>query len=303
MQFSFGRLKTAFFFPVVFFISGPMFAQQTATDFFKISSRSFDYKDYDNAIFFANKALELNPKYGAAYWNLAMAYDSKGMYHKSSSNYSAAIKLYDNDKDQAALHKNRGMVYNELKNYDSAIYDFDIAIEMNLDYGNAYWNRGLAYDGLKKYKPAINDYTKAVQFMEPGEDMAQVYLQRGVDYALLNQKEKSDSDYHKVLKIMPEPGYYSAYAWLLLGSKNEALEQVNKFLAKAETKPDDLKYGYLNAASIYAMLNNETESLKYLDLAFKTGYSDFLYLQKDKDFDNIRDGEAYKALIKKHTPH
>jgi len=276
-------------------------AQQTATDFFKISLRAIDYKDYENVIFFANKALEINPKYAAAYWNRAIGYDGKNELDKSIKDYTTAITLYDNPTDLAVLYKNRGMEYDNMHKYDSAILDFNKAIEMNPALGYAYWNKGLAFDGLKKYDSAAANYTLAMNFFQPGGDLLQLYLQRGSDYNNLNEKKKAEADYRKVIKMATEPGYYSAYAMVMLDDKKGAIDEVHKFIPHDKFTPKDLKSAYFNAASIYSVLGNEVFATEYLDMALAEGYNDFVYISRDKDFDPMRDKEGFKNVIKKFT--
>ena len=66
----------------------------------------------------------------------------------------------------------------------------------------------------------------------------------------------------------------------------------------ARANEDTLK-GDLTAR--YAAMKDEENTLKYLELAFKNGYNDFLYVQGDKDFDFVRTNPAYPALIKKYN--
>jgi tetratricopeptide (TPR) repeat protein len=290
-----------FLFLIILMQSIQSFGQQTATDFFNIAQKAFQYKDYNNVIFFCNKAIALNPDYGAAYWSRAIAYDSKGEYTNSVSDYTRAMGLYDNDADLSVLHKNRGMVYNSMKKYDSAIFDFNKAITYNPDFGFAWWNKGISFDGLRQYDSAVASYTRAMQYFKPGNDLAQLYLFRGQDYTNLNNKDKATSDFKTIQTFFKEPGYYTAYAKFLLGNKKGMLEDMNQYLSSVKTKPkDQVKYVYFDVAALNSIISIDNEALKNLDLALKHGYNDFLFLSKDKDFDNIRELPAFKELVKKY---
>jgi tetratricopeptide (TPR) repeat protein len=299
MKFAKPGLFLLFFFNVLVF-NVETNAQQTATDFFKISQKAFQYKDYDNVIFFTNKAIELNPDYGAAYWNRAIAYDCKGEYQKSIADYSKAIQLYDNDVDRSVLLKNRGMVFNTIKEYDSAILDFNRSILLKPDYSFAWWNKGISFDGLKKYDSAIAAYSKAMQYFQPGNDLAQLYLSRGIDYKNLGDKDKSTPDFKKVLDIT-EPGYYNAYALYMLGDEKKARESINKSLQNVKSaKTEAAMQLYFDAAAIFAVMNDVQECMKYMELAFKNGYNDFQFISKDKDFENVRDRGSFKELMRRY---
>ena len=203
-------------------------AQQTATDFFNISLKAFKYRDYSNVIFFANKAIELNPKYAGAYWNLAIAYDCLGEYRKSLDKYSSAMALYDNDADLSVLHKNRGMVYISICQFDSALYDFNTAIAMKPDNSFAIWNKGLAYDGKKMYDSAIANYTHALTFFAAGNDRNQLLILRGQDYKRMGKNAKSDSDFQDIVKQTTAPDYFTAQAKFLMGDTKGAENEISK---------------------------------------------------------------------------
>ena len=57
---------------------------------------------------------------------------------------------------------NRGYVYYKMKQYDSAISDFDSALKINPEYARAYFNRGLVYADLKQYRQAGESFSQAI---------------------------------------------------------------------------------------------------------------------------------------------
>jgi len=59
-------------------------------------------------------------------------------------------------------YNNRGIVYDDLKEYDKAMADYNKANEINPQYAMAYNNRGSVYYDLKEYDKAIKDYNKAL---------------------------------------------------------------------------------------------------------------------------------------------
>ncbi len=94
----------------------------------------------------------------------------KGNYEKAIDYYTKAIEL---KPDYAAAYINRGNIYNGLKEYEKAINDFNKAIELEPDIAIAYNNRGIVYYRLKKYGNAINDYNKAIEVKPDDADAYQ----------------------------------------------------------------------------------------------------------------------------------
>lgn len=56
---------------------------------------------------------------------------------------------------------------------------------------------------------------------------------------------------------------------------------------------------YYNLACIYSLGGDKKKALEYLTMAVDKGYENYLWMQKDKDLDNLRDTEEFKALMKK----
>jgi len=83
---------------------------------------------YQKAISYFTKAIELNPKYAETYCNLGKAYAGLGQYPKAISDYTKAIEL---NPEFAVACNNRGVVYADLGQYPKAISDYTKAIELN----------------------------------------------------------------------------------------------------------------------------------------------------------------------------
>ncbi|WP_375469892.1 tetratricopeptide repeat protein, partial [uncultured Nostoc sp.] len=60
-------------------------------------------------------------------------------------------------------YNNRGNSYDNKKDYDRAIADYNLAIKLDPNYTFAYYNRGNSYDNKKDYDRAIADYNLAIK--------------------------------------------------------------------------------------------------------------------------------------------
>ena len=109
--------------------------------------------------------------------------DTLSIWNDALEKYPSTIKGYNG----------RGDAYNELHKYELAIKDFNKALEMKVDYSDAYYNRGLAYYWLGKeaqdagktnvalslYYKAISDDSLAIKY---SPDLACAYFNRSGNY-------------------------------------------------------------------------------------------------------------------------
>ena len=80
-------------------------------------------------------------------------------------------------------YRNRGDIFaDEMKDYSTAIMDYNKAIELDGKYLDAYWNRASAYYNLKNYSAALKDYKKV---LELDATKNQVLFQIGYCYSEL----------------------------------------------------------------------------------------------------------------------
>ena len=79
------------------------------------------------------------------------------------------------DLGKAQAYYDCGVVYCKAGAFDSAISDFNKAIEINPDFAEAYCARGIAYGKEGAHGLAISDYTKAIEI---NPRLAVAYFQR-----------------------------------------------------------------------------------------------------------------------------
>src|SRR5262249_39533433 len=101
--------------------------------------------ELDGAIADFDRAIELNPKDDAPYYNRAQARRLKNDTAGAIADYTKAIEL---SSTNPAAYNNRGNARAENKDRDGAIADYTRAIELKPDYARAYYNRAM----LKKEK-------------------------------------------------------------------------------------------------------------------------------------------------------
>ena len=126
-------------------------------------------------------------------------------------------------------------------------------------------------------------------------------LNRGRSGLFLSKKDLTGAinQYEKALSIQPnfpEALNNLALAYTVGGQTGRALEAFQKLIV---LQPDNAT-NYYNVAVLYALQNNEPDSIAWLKQAIDNGYQNWDLIKTDKDLAGIRNSEDYKALVKGH---
>jgi adenylate cyclase len=115
-----------------------------APDYVLLSSLNLLKKDFDKAIEYGEKAVELGPNNSSAHFFHGMALRYAGQYKEAISKFEKAIRL--NPIKPINYLNNLGWSYLLAKEYESAIKVFNEAIQRNPDYLFAYMGLAAAYN-------------------------------------------------------------------------------------------------------------------------------------------------------------
>jgi tetratricopeptide (TPR) repeat protein len=91
-------------------------------------------------------------------------------------------------------------MYSEEGEYDTAISEFNKALEVQPLAAETYNNRGITYSKMGQHDLAVADFTKALE-IEP--DMAKALYNRGLTYAAKGQYELALQDFNRSLELDP----------------------------------------------------------------------------------------------------
>jgi len=119
-------------------------------------------KQLDGGIAAFKKAIELAPKYSAAYSNLGNVYLGKNMTSAAMGAFRKALEVNPNDAD---AHGNIGLDWANKGRWDKAIAEFQKSIDLKPSprkQSTALCNMGLAYEQKGMLDKAIDLYKKAI---------------------------------------------------------------------------------------------------------------------------------------------
>jgi protein O-GlcNAc transferase len=128
-------------------------------------------RDYDSAIKYIRKAIQLDAGFAEAYNNLGNVMRDKGMIDEAETCYQSALRIHPNF---AIAYNNLGNIYTEKKLPDKAVPEFQKALQINPNFTEAYNNLGKVFSEKNKHDDAISCFQKALRI---NPDSAEAYVQ------------------------------------------------------------------------------------------------------------------------------
>jgi tetratricopeptide (TPR) repeat protein len=159
------------------------------------------HQDADRRIRGCSEFIQQNPRHAdlfKVYHNRALAYWKKNQHDSAIQDYNKAIEL---NAREYSLFYDRGNLFLIKRQYDNAIKDYDKALALNPRHAKSYFNRGAAYADKSQYDRAIQDFSKTIEI--DARD-AQAYYNRGNSYAKSKQPDRAILDYSKAIELNPK---------------------------------------------------------------------------------------------------
>ncbi len=246
-------------------------------------------EDYETAISYFEEAIERNPNYEKAYFEIGYCYGKLGFFKKSIQSFEQAIRIkpdcaraYCNlgkayfelgrfeeaaqsfkhairiKPDFANAHCNLGSAYTRLGFRQEAIESFKKAIRINPDYVTARYNIGLVYSDLNLHEEAIESLKEAIRIKS---DFAEAHYNLGVTYSKIGYLQHEIESYKQAIRVKPD----FADAHFNLGTAYFNLKQFKKaveaYKQVIQIKPDDAK-AYYNLGASYHNLKQYEDAIK-----------------------------------------
>lgn len=106
-----------------------------------------------------------------------------------------------NSRDRAGTLVNRGILKMRRMRWDDATRDFDAALKLYPNLGEAYVNRGAVRIGEHRYADSLPDLNKGLELGV--EEPAKVYFNRALAYEGLDDTKSAYFDYQKAVELNP----------------------------------------------------------------------------------------------------
>ena len=220
-------------------------------------------KKYEEAIADLNEAITLDPNDAKNYSGRGMVKKYLKLYDEALKDYNQALLLDQNDinlnKDiieiitqkikyypkDINLYFERANALYKLKNFKTALLDYNKAIELDPNNANIYYQRGLLQKDRwvygQKYD-AIKDFTKAIEI---DSNKAEYYFQRGLCYEeITSHNEEAIEDFSQAIKLDSKKFQIYSHrgnAYYKNGNYEQAIVDFEKYL---EQNPEDIEVQY-----------------------------------------------------------
>jgi tetratricopeptide (TPR) repeat protein len=175
-----GKRLILFYFVFISTISFGQSNRDKAIDFLQDGLRLYFKGDFENALSYYNKSIEMDSSLAESHLNSGLLYESyKNDINRAKVQYSKAIAL---DSKNSSYYFCRGKLYYNIGNYEEAIEDFTNSILID-EYRECRLLRGKCYLQIKKYGLAIIDFTNIIKsypyFIEAFEYRGQAKFNKG----------------------------------------------------------------------------------------------------------------------------
>ena len=153
---------------------------------------NYERRNYQQAIIYYKNAIDIDPEYQAAYFNIALAYTSIGDYENVIINAQKAIEY---NRQSGNSYRVLGYAYLNRRENENAFNAFSKAIELpNAPYvdkyessenekrAESYYGRARANYNLGKYKEALDDINQAIR-LDPQDKDYKNYKER-IEFSL-----------------------------------------------------------------------------------------------------------------------
>jgi adenylate cyclase len=262
-------------------------------------------RSVEHAIQLFERAIELDPRYAAAYAGCSSAYGqmywlfSRNPSHRErAQELSFKALMYDNNL--AAAYTAMGLSYFLGEKLEESHAASRKAIELDPDDFIAHWTLGRIHFTHGDLDKALDLFKRVIE-LKPAFLIAKFDVKQS--YEGLGRLEEARGMREQLLVelpnyLLPNPddararGYY-AVVLAEAGRKDEALREGAHAL---ELSPDDPVMLY-NVSCLYSRLEEYSRAVETLKQAIAVGYANFDWMKHDPDIANLRDRADFKELM------
>lgn len=191
------------------------------------------------------RALEINPRYPEAHYNMALYHGRKNDLENAIASYRRAIELYP---PMAKAHFNLGNALRDRGSTGEAIRHYEEAVRHEPFFSEAYYNMGNVLKDAGRLDEALTLYRKALS-VDPGNVKARMNL--AIALAGTGQLDASVNLFREILARDPENEKALFNLARVLEAKGESANLPDTYLSLLKRNPDRLDLRKKAAVSLF----------------------------------------------------
>ena len=263
------------------------------------------HDDLQSAAELFRRAIQLEPGYGPAYAGLATAHATLYEWFGASDEDLAAAerasqRALELAPDLAETHVARGCALALMKRYEDASREFEESIRLNPNLFDSYY-----YYGRSRF--ARGDVAGSAPLFKRAADVRQEDFQSPFLLAqslkMLGQEDEASAWRREgirraehVLALNPLDGRAMSLGALYLLEEGQAARAVEWSERALELYPTDMS-ALGNGACLQAKLGRADRAIALLERVSAQGWGQRDWLERDPDYDNIRDDPRFQRLL------
>ncbi|MFZ0008832.1 MAG: tetratricopeptide repeat protein [Steroidobacteraceae bacterium] len=265
-------------------------------------------RSVERAIQLFEKAIELDPRYAAAYAGCSSAYgqmywlfarDPK--FRERAQELSFKALMYDNNLAEA--YTAMGLSYFIAGKFEEASASSRKAIELDPEDFIAHWTLGRIHFSRGEFQQAYDLYHRVIalkpEFLSASADLKMTCERLGLqEEAELTRTRLLERLPNHLLQNLDDARARMIHAILLaeINKRDEALRECDQAL---ELSPGDPLMLY-NCTCCYSRLGEADRAIDTLRQSIAAGYENFAWLKQDPDMNPVRDNPKFQALLAGH---
>ena len=154
--------------------------------------------EFQTAVEFSDKALDLNPRMMSAHRTRGRAHTRMGNFDQAILDHSRVLELVPND---LVGYRDRGTCQYLAGNHERSIADLSRALEIDPDELTALNNRGNAYLALGELDKALADFNQSIEI---APDYPTAHVGRGLVFHHSDDFETATSCHERAIALSPQ---------------------------------------------------------------------------------------------------
>lgn len=263
------------------------------------------HSDLDSAVDLFRRAIELDPVYGPAYAGLATAHAT--LYEWFGANDAdlagaerASQRALELGPDLAEAHVARGCALSLQRRYEDASREFEESIRLNPNLFDPYYCYARTRFARGDVAGSAVLFRKAADVRQ--EDFQSAFLlaqslkMLGQDDEAATWRREGIRRAEHVLALNPLDGRAMSLGALYLLEEGQAGRAIEWSARALELYPNDMS-SLGNGACLQAKLGRTDRAIELLERVSALGWGQRDWLERDPDYDNLRDDPRFQKLL------